>query len=835
MTPSEHQHQQMISQAVDLASLGAWVVPILGQLKYPTIKGWPALRIKVDELPSYFANDTTGFGVLLGVPPRNLVDIDLDSPQAIFAAALYPGPGTERIKGRPCNPASHYLFRVTDQLPLTTAFKDPRTDEMLVEILSTGRQAIMPPSRVKQDDGAVEELRWDKCGEFGLAQGANIRRWAAELAAIALLATYWPVTGRHEARMALGAILARANWAEEKVIAFVRTVIQIAQPSDREAYVKVSGDTRAAFAKLQRKEPVTGLPRLAELLGDDVVNAVEKWLDLRQDGSGPVSAVNDSRIALDWPDPRPIQLELRPVLPFDADALLPDVLREWAMDEADRMPCAPDFVAAAAMVALGTIIGARCAIKPKEKDDWLVVPNLWGGLVGLPGAKKSPAIGAALKPLDWLIARAIEAHKVELEAFDVAQTAFEARKEGLEHRIRAAAKAKSGEGEDLESVIRELNEYKRNAPSMPIRRRYKTNDSTSEKLGELLRENTFGMLVLRDELVGLLVSWEREGREGERAFFLESWNGVGSFDTDRIGRGSICVPNLCLAILGGIQPDRLTSYLEQATNGLANDGMLQRFQMLVYPDHRPWEWRDRTPDTQARNSAFAIFETLAGFDAVTWGASPASNFAKFPYFSFNPEAQEIFIEWSTELHGVRQPAEDHPIIAQHLAKFDKLFSALALILHLVDCAGTGERGPVSAKAALRAAAWCDYLESHARRCYGLLMDNGLRAALALADKVRQNKLPDGFTARDVRRNQWRYLTTEDSVRSAIDWLVDEGWLRAVQVGGKGLGRRTNRYFVNPKILQMAKPRPANTDENIISAVLAVPNSRISGNFERGGA
>src|ERR1700693_4591148 len=149
--------------------------------------------------------------------------------------------------------------------------------------------------------------------------------------------------------------------------------------------------------------------------------------------------------------------------------------------------------------------------------------------------------------------------------------------------------------------------------------------------------------------------------------------------------------------------------------------MLQRFQILVYPDHRPWEWRDRAPDSQARNRAFAIFETLAGFDATTWGASPAGNFAKFPYFSFDLAAQEIFIEWSTDLHRVRLPAEDHPIIAQHLAKFDKLFPALALILHLVDCAATSERGPVSEEAAWRAAAWCEYLESHARRCYGLLM------------------------------------------------------------------------------------------------------------------
>lgn len=502
-----------------------------------------------------------------------------------------------------------------------------------------------------------------------------------------------------------------------------------------------------------------------------------------------------------WPTPKPIQAVLHPVPAFDAQALLPEGIRDWIMDEADRMPCPPDFVAAAALVALGAIIGARCAIKPKSRDSWLIVPNLWGGIVGLPSAKKSPAIGAALKPLDRLIAQAMEAYQADLEAFGADNTVFEAKRDAIESRIKAAAKdAKKG---DLDSLAKELQDHRQQMPEAPTLRRYKSNDTTVEKLGELLRENPVGLLVLRDELVGLIASWEREGREGERAFYLEAWNGNAAFDTDRIGRGSIFIPNLCVSIFGGIQPDKLTGYLEQATHMLANDGMLQRFQVLVYPDHRAWEWRDRMPDKAARERAFAVFETLADFDPVAWGAAPADDFDKFPYFRFDEAAQEIFIEWSGDLHRAKLPAEDHPIVAQHLAKFDKLFPALALILHLVDSAVTGQHGPVTAEAALRAAAWCDYLEAHARRCYGLLADDGLRAAQALAEKLRQGKLADGFTARDVRRNQWRSLTTDEAVQAALDWLEDEGWLRAEVVGGTGpgSGRRTWRYVVNPSIIK----------------------------------
>ncbi len=521
-------------------------------------------------------------------------------------------------------------------------------------------------------------------------------------------------------------------------------------------------------------------------------------------GGVAVATTNKSAASADWPAPKPIQAPLRPVPAFDADTLLPEALRGWVMDEADRMPCPPDFVAAGALVALGAIIGARCAIKPKSRDSWLIVPNLWGGIVGLPSAKKSPAIGAALKPLDRLIARAMEAYQADAEAFEADKTVFEAKRDAIESRIKAAAKdVKKG---DLDSIARELQSHRHQAPAEPTLRRYKSNDTTVEKLGELLRENPAGLLVLRDELVGLIAAWDKEGREGERAFYLEAWNGNASFDTDRIGRGSIFIPNLCVSIFGGIQPDKLTGYLEQAANALANDGMLQRFQLLVFPDHRAWEWRDRIPAKDARDLAFSVFDALADFDPVAWGAASIDDFAKFPHFRFDEAAQEIFIEWSGDLHRSKMPAEDHPIIAQHLAKFDKLFPALALILHLVECAATGRRGLVTAEAALRAAAWCDYLEAHARRCYGLLVDDGLRAAQALADKLRQGKLVDGFTARDVRRNQWRSLTTDNAVEAALDWLQDEDWLRAEEVGGTGpgTGRRTYRYSINPKTVKPSR-------------------------------
>src|SRR5438067_2294124 len=75
-------------------------------------------------------------------------------------------------------------------------------------------------------------------------------------------------------------------------------------------------------------------------------------------------------------------------------------------------------------------------------------------------------------------------------------------------------------------------------------RRYWTQDSTVEKLGIRLQDNPRGLLIVRDELSGWLHGLEKQGREGDRQFYLEAWNGTGSFTVDRIERGTLHIPAL---------------------------------------------------------------------------------------------------------------------------------------------------------------------------------------------------------------------------------------------------------------------------------------------------
>jgi hypothetical protein len=514
----------------------------------------------------------------------------------------------------------------------------------------------------------------------------------------------------------------------------------------------------------------------------------------REAVASKLRVLNGAHAPEPWPDPRPIRAELPPAPPFDAALLLPPPLAGYVLDEADRMPCPPDYVGASLVVALGATIGSRCALKPKRRDDWLIVPNLWGAVVGDPSAKKTPALARGLAFLDRLEADEADRHERRLVAFKAEQAAFEARKSAVEKAMADAARGKLKEraAETMASAVEELKSLV--PPDEPAARRYRANDSTVAKLGEILSKSPDGLLVFRDELVGLLSSWDAQGHEGDRAFYLEAWNGLGSFAIDRIGRGSLLVPRLTLSVFGGIQPEMLGSYLSRVVHAGDNDGRIQRFQVAVFPDAVAWEWRDRYPVRGAREAVRDVFLRLAAFDPVDDGAVPADEFQRVPAFAFDDAAQELFVEWSTDLHCNLIANEPDALLRQHFSKFEKLFGGLALILHVA----MGSVGPVGVATAARAAAWTQYLAQHARRIYGLADVARVSAAQTLVKRLKAGKLADDFTARDVVRKGWTSLSTTREAEAALATLEEFGYVASFDDADRE-GRPTTRYRINPAI------------------------------------
>ncbi|MEI2812403.1 MAG: DUF3987 domain-containing protein [Burkholderiaceae bacterium] len=110
------------------------------------------------------------------------------------------------------------------------------------------------------------------------------------------------------------------------------------------------------------------------------------------------------------------------------------------------------------------------------------------------------------------------------------------------------------------------------------------------------------------------------------------------------------IKNLCLEVFGGIQPELLERYLAGISNSLDNDGRIQRFQVLVYPNAVLGNGATATRSKVRVRPCVTCLTGSSSFDPLQDGAAPADDFVKLPHFYFDDAAQEIFVEWCSELN-----------------------------------------------------------------------------------------------------------------------------------------------------------------------------------------
>lgn len=492
----------------------------------------------------------------------------------------------------------------------------------------------------------------------------------------------------------------------------------------------------------------------------------------------------------EWPNPIPLPESLPDVPAFDAN-LLPTQLQAWTEDISERLNVPLDFCAIPAMVAAGSLIGAKVGVRPQAKTSWTEASNLWGCIVGSPGMMKSPAVGEVLAPLRRLDARADREFQAELSSYEDSSIV---QKMALEEAQKSARKAiRDGNCDVAQDIIASVA---RNDP--PAAKRYLLTDATVEKMGEICAENPDGILFYRDELLTQFIDLESPEKAVARGFFLTGWNGQDFYVFDRIMRGTIRIPRVNLSVFGTSQPNRIASYVQRSLND-KNDGMVQRIQLMSWPDVTE-EWRnvDRQPHIASKESAFACYEQLA---ALT---SNRADFARdafddgegMAFLRFDPEAVERFIEYRGWLEGAVRSDELPAGMAEHLSKFRGLVPRLALIDHLAS----GGEGHVSDHSVEKAIAWSRYLEGHARRVYGSLSIDSGDIAKAIWKRVERGDLEAEFTERDIYSRHWTKLGKGERLSKALKMLVDYDWLVAEQKATGG--RPTTIYKINPKALEV---------------------------------
>jgi putative DNA primase/helicase len=492
-----------------------------------------------------------------------------------------------------------------------------------------------------------------------------------------------------------------------------------------------------------------------------------------------------------WPEPEPLTDALPAVKSLGAE-MLPMALRDWLLDIAERYQAPVEYVAVPAIIAAGALIGRKVVIRPKRHDDWSEVPNLWGAVVGRPGIMKSPLMAEALKPLqeiDRAAHREFEDHKQEAE---FKQKYATARRQNIDDEIRKRAK-------EHKSVTDLEAEFMRLEVEEPHARRYVVNDATVEKVGELLNQNPNGLVVVRDELGALLARLDSEEHATERGFFLQAWGGKYGYTYDRIARGTLRIEAACLSVIGAITPSRLDSYMRETFGGGNDDGLMQRFSLAVYPE-LPGEWKniDREPHRAAGERARAAYQWLKELQPdLVHAVMPDGD---LPYLRFDDDALAEFEKWREWLEVTIRDSDEHPALLSHLAKYRTLCPALALIFHLLDWAAGLGTGLVSLNALRLARAWCEIVESHARRIYRGVAMPAETAAAVLGGKLRKGALSSPFKAREIGRKGWSGLSRREDIDAALAVLEDASWVRAIAVRPGPVGGRPSAvYHVNPRL------------------------------------
>jgi hypothetical protein len=419
------------------------------------------------------------------------------------------------------------------------------------------------------------------------------------------------------------------------------------------------------------------------------------------------------------------------------------------------------MVALPVIAVCGSLIGNTRTVRLKNK--WREPAVFWTCVIADSGTLKSPALDLAIDPLHRLQQRLRTEHAGQLTKYLAGLEQWKARK-----------------GKDGSTAGPE--------PEKPILPRVVCNDTTIERLAELLDENPRGLLLARDELAGWFGSFARYKGKGGGSD-LTDWlsmhraNPV-TIDRKTTERKSMFIPRAAVSVAGTIQP----AILAKAVRGdFLDSGLVARLLLCLPPKVRK-RWRDDDLDETTADAYERLLGSLYRLEFATTGKGERVPVA----LCLDAEARRKWIHFYNVFGGEQHEAEGDRAAA--LAKLEGYAARLALLHHVIECVGAGQddRVPIrseSIEAGIRLARW---FVREAERVYQTFGESGeQRETRRLTEFIQARG--GTVTARELQRANARKYPTAGAADLALDALAGAG-LGEWSTSTPDRGGRPSRVF-----------------------------------------
>lgn len=489
----------------------------------------------------------------------------------------------------------------------------------------------------------------------------------------------------------------------------------------------------------------------------------------------------------------PLKHNLYPVIRLTEDKL-PEPIRALAVEYAEIYSVPLDFPAVTLLQTIASVAGTRFNIYANQSKTHSVCPNLWGLLVGDVGTRKTTVIQNICTKYMTDLQTAIDHRYAEKYG----------EKLGFKKPLLAAHK-KERFNETDERMSNELyikqKQYESEIDNVPDKRTLKIDVATEAKLKQMCSTNPYGVLCLKDDVPVFIKEITTNNSESKLSFYKAGYDTTQNYFSCRISSGNTLISFFSLTLFGGARPKALIELSNDYKRHNLMDTM-NMFQLAVYPDNAKRQLSSKQINELNVLKMKDILNSLV-FDDFSNVEVDDRTAHKHYYFKFSDDAQAIYDKSIMKLWD-RIELEPSEAIKNHLKGSGKLLASLALLFHIINITPEGLESAISADNMNLAVWWADYLESHARRIYGLMGEEVDTVAQRIFSKILYGKLPDTFKIYNITHNDWSGLKDEKQISKALDVLEQHNYVKKIKHERKPnqMGRpQDDSYYINPTFWQ----------------------------------